>query len=112
MVRDPRTKEPAAAEAKRMVAEAWSRGVILATASALPNVLKIKPPLIISEVEVGTVLQLKNPLHPGCQKKVQCQAASVRPSEAYSRYAATSARAGGVPVRRMGPRRWAFSAAC
>ena len=28
--------------------------------------------------------------------------------KAYFRYAAASARAGGVPVRRMGPRRWAF----
>jgi len=29
------------------------------------------------------------------------------PSEACFRYAAMSARAGGVPVRRMGPRKWA-----
>ena len=58
MVKDPKTKQPAAAEARRIVEEAWSRGVILATASALPNVLKIKPPLIISEAEVGTVLQV------------------------------------------------------
>ena len=58
MVTDPATKEPAAAEAKRVVAEAWQRGVILATASALPNVIKIKPPLIISEAEAGTVLQV------------------------------------------------------
>jgi 4-aminobutyrate aminotransferase-like enzyme len=58
MVKDPRTKEPACEEAKRIVAEAWQRGVILATASALPNVIKIKPPLIISEAEVGTVLQV------------------------------------------------------
>ena len=58
MVKDPVTKEPATTEAKRLVAEAWNRGVILATASALPNVIKIKPPLIISEVEVETVLQV------------------------------------------------------
>lgn len=58
MVADASTKEPAPAEAKRIVAEAWKRGVILATASALPNVLKIKPPLIIAEDEVGTVLQV------------------------------------------------------
>ncbi len=57
MVKDPGTKEPATAEAKRIVAEAWKRGVILATASAVPNVLKIKPPLIITEAEVATVLQ-------------------------------------------------------
>jgi 4-aminobutyrate aminotransferase-like enzyme len=58
MVKDPMRKEPATADAKRIVAEAWKRGVILATASALPNVLKIKPPLIIGETEVGTVLQV------------------------------------------------------
>ena len=44
LVTDPETREPAAAEAKRLVAEAWKRGVILATAAALPNVIKIKPP--------------------------------------------------------------------
>ncbi len=56
MVKDPVTQEPAPAEAKRIVEEAWKRGVILATASALPNVIKLKPPLIIEEAEVETVL--------------------------------------------------------
>ena len=58
MVKDPATKEPATADARRIVQEAWNRGVILATATALPNVLKIKPPLIISEAEVATVLSV------------------------------------------------------
>jgi 4-aminobutyrate aminotransferase-like enzyme len=58
MVKDPATKAPAPAEAKRLVEEARKRGVILATASALPNVLKIKPPLIIAEAEVGRVLEV------------------------------------------------------
>jgi 4-aminobutyrate aminotransferase-like enzyme len=58
MVKDPETKEPAPAEAKRIVEEAWNRGVILATASALPNVIKIKPPLIIEEAEVTLVLDV------------------------------------------------------
>jgi 4-aminobutyrate aminotransferase-like enzyme len=44
------------AEAKWRVAEAWKRGVIRATASALPNVIKIKPRLVIDEGEVETVL--------------------------------------------------------
>lgn len=56
MVKDPETKEPAPTEAKRIVEEAWSHGVILGLASALPNVIKIKPPLIIEEAEVNTVL--------------------------------------------------------
>jgi 4-aminobutyrate aminotransferase len=56
MVKDPETKEPAPVEARRIVEEAWSRGVILGLASALPNVLKIKPPLIIEETEIATVL--------------------------------------------------------
>ncbi len=58
MVKDPTTKEPATDKAKAIVAQAWQRGVILATASALPNVIKIKPPLIIRESEVGTVLEV------------------------------------------------------
>ncbi|MBI4572445.1 MAG: aspartate aminotransferase family protein [candidate division NC10 bacterium] len=58
MVKDPETKEPAPAEARRIVEEAWSRGVILATASALPNVIKIKPPLIIEESDVALVLDV------------------------------------------------------
>jgi 4-aminobutyrate aminotransferase-like enzyme len=58
MVRDPVTKEPAPAEAKRIVEEAMRRGVILATASALPNVLKLKPPLVIEEAEIDTVLSV------------------------------------------------------
>jgi 4-aminobutyrate aminotransferase/(S)-3-amino-2-methylpropionate transaminase len=56
MVKNPETKDPAPVEAKRIVEEAWNRGVILATASALPNVIKIKPPLIIEEAEVTFAL--------------------------------------------------------
>lgn len=58
MVKDPETKEPAPVEAKQIVEEAWKRGVILARASALPNVIKIKPPLIIGEAEVSLVLDV------------------------------------------------------
>jgi len=58
LVKDPQTKEPAPAEAKRIVEEAWKRGVILAVASALPNVIKIKPPLIIEEAEVTFALDV------------------------------------------------------
>jgi 4-aminobutyrate aminotransferase-like enzyme len=58
MVKDPETKEPAPVEARRIVEEAWNRGVILATASALPNVIKLKPPLIIEEAEVSIVLEV------------------------------------------------------
>jgi 4-aminobutyrate aminotransferase-like enzyme len=58
LVRDPVTQEPAPAEARRLVEEAFRRGVILATAAALPHVIKIKPPLIIDEGEVATVLSV------------------------------------------------------
>ncbi len=58
MVKDPETKEPAPEEAEQIVEEAWNRGVILARASALPNVIKIKPPLIIQEAEVAFVLDV------------------------------------------------------
>lgn len=56
LVTDPETREPAPDAARRLVAEAWRRGVILATAAAQPNVVKIKPPLVIDEGEVETVL--------------------------------------------------------
>jgi hypothetical protein len=62
----------------------------------------------------ATPLELKH-LSPSLLKKVQTQGGITQPSdgypgpsEAYSWYAATSARAGGVPIRRMGLRRWAF----
>jgi 4-aminobutyrate aminotransferase/4-aminobutyrate aminotransferase/(S)-3-amino-2-methylpropionate transaminase len=58
MVKDPESKEAAPVEARRIVEEAWNRGVILATASALPNVIKIKPPLIIQESEISLVLDV------------------------------------------------------
>jgi 4-aminobutyrate aminotransferase/4-aminobutyrate aminotransferase/(S)-3-amino-2-methylpropionate transaminase len=58
MVKDPGSKEPAPVEARRIVEEAWNRGVILATASALPNVIKIKPPLIIQEPDISLVLDV------------------------------------------------------
>jgi len=58
MVKDPETKDPAPVEARRIVGEAWDRGVILATASALPNVIKIKPPLIMQEAEIALVLDV------------------------------------------------------
>lgn len=45
-------------EARRIVEEAWNRGVILARASALPSVIKIKPPLIIEEAEVAFALDV------------------------------------------------------
>ena len=58
VVKDPVSKEPAPGEARRIVEEAMRRGVILATASALPNVLKLKPPLVIEEAEIDTVLSV------------------------------------------------------
>ncbi|MBI3456790.1 MAG: aminotransferase class III-fold pyridoxal phosphate-dependent enzyme [Candidatus Rokubacteria bacterium] len=58
LVADPGTREPAPEDARRIVEEAMTRGVILATAAALPNVIKLKPPLIIEEAEVATVLEV------------------------------------------------------
>src|SRR4029453_15186433 len=40
LVTDPETRAPAPAEAKRLVAEAWQRGVILAEGGGLPNECK------------------------------------------------------------------------
>lgn len=58
MVKDSVSQEPAPGDARRIVEEAMKRGVILATAAALPNVIKLKPPLIIEEAEVATVLEV------------------------------------------------------
>ena len=67
---------------------------------------------------------LKDPLSPGRLTKVQIQGGVTHPRMGTRRGVrripfvvglpnhAASAQVRGVPVRRMGPRRWAFSAAC
>jgi len=56
LVRDRETLEPAAAEAARVIEGLKARGILLSTDGPLHNVLKFKPPLVLSEPEVERVL--------------------------------------------------------
>jgi len=58
LVRSKKTKEPAFEETHRFIDEGLKRGVIFGEAkySKLGNVVKIKPPLVISEAQVERVL--------------------------------------------------------
>jgi 4-aminobutyrate aminotransferase-like enzyme/Ser/Thr protein kinase RdoA (MazF antagonist) len=51
LVRDPDTLEPAAREIKSIVEAMKGEGILLSTEGPHHNVLKIKPPLVISEAE-------------------------------------------------------------
>jgi 4-aminobutyrate aminotransferase-like enzyme len=60
LVKDRQTKEPAREQAGRFVHEGLKRGVIFGESKylGLGNIIKIKPPLVISETEVEQVLQV------------------------------------------------------
>ena len=57
LVRDRRTLEPAADEASAFVNMMKDRGVLLSTDGPLHNVIKIKPPLVISPEDVEMTLR-------------------------------------------------------
>ena len=56
-VRDPESKEPLHAEGKAIRKEGMKVGVIFGLAGPRTNVLKIKPPLIITQQECDEVLE-------------------------------------------------------
>ncbi|MEJ2708124.1 MAG: aspartate aminotransferase family protein [Anaerolineales bacterium] len=60
LVKDRETKEPARAEAERFVQEGIKRGVLFGESKylGLGNVVKIKPPLVITEDQVAQVLEV------------------------------------------------------
>jgi 4-aminobutyrate aminotransferase-like enzyme len=60
LVKDRQTKEPAREEAHRFATEAMRRGVILGESKylGLGNVVKIKPPLVISDSQVEKVMDV------------------------------------------------------
>jgi 4-aminobutyrate aminotransferase-like enzyme len=60
LVKDRQTKEPAREEAHRFASEAMKRGVILGESKylGLGNVVKIKPPLVISDSQVEKVMDV------------------------------------------------------
>ena len=55
-VRDPESKEPLHEQGRAIRAEGMKVGVIFGLGGVRPNVLKIKPPLIITETECDEVL--------------------------------------------------------
>jgi 4-aminobutyrate aminotransferase-like enzyme len=57
LVRDRRTLEPADSEASRVIDEMKARGFLLSTDGPLHNVLKIKPPMVLTEQDVDEVLE-------------------------------------------------------
>ena len=60
LVRDRKTKEPAREESYRFEKEALQRGVLLGTAkyAGRGNVVKIKPPLVISDAQAERVMEV------------------------------------------------------
>ena len=56
LVRDPVSKEPLVAEGRAVRAEAIKLGLIIGLGGVRPNVLKIKPPLIITPDECDEVI--------------------------------------------------------
>lgn len=72
-VRDQETKAPLDAETKAIRNEGLSLGVIFGLGGAHANVLKIKPPLIITEAEADEVLEklreaMTRVLRPACRE--------------------------------------------
>jgi len=57
LVRDRETKEPATAEAKRLVRGMLSHNVLMSTDGSHSNVIKIKPPMVITEEDAISTLE-------------------------------------------------------
>jgi len=60
LVKNRKTKEPAQKEAQDLVNEALKRGVLFGTSryAGLGNVVKIKPPLVITDEQVNRALEV------------------------------------------------------
>jgi alanine-glyoxylate transaminase/(R)-3-amino-2-methylpropionate-pyruvate transaminase len=57
LVRDRQTKEPANTEAARVLEEARTRGLLLGKGGYYGNVLRIKPPMCISEADADFIVE-------------------------------------------------------
>jgi 4-aminobutyrate aminotransferase-like enzyme len=57
LVKDHGTQEPAAAEASAVIDAMRRRGFLLSTDGPLHNVLKIKPPMVLTTDDVDAVLE-------------------------------------------------------
>ena len=60
LVRDRETQEPATEEAARLVEDMRDRNVLLSTDGPHYNIIKIKPPMVLSKEDVDTTLHLLN----------------------------------------------------
>ena len=60
LVRDRETQEPATEEAARIVEDMRDRNVLLSTDGPHHNIIKIKPPMVLSKEDVDTTLHLLN----------------------------------------------------
>jgi 4-aminobutyrate aminotransferase-like enzyme len=60
LVKNKRTKEPARQEAHRFIQEGLQRGVVFGEAKylGLGNIVKVKPPIVITEAQVERVLEV------------------------------------------------------
>jgi 4-aminobutyrate aminotransferase-like enzyme len=58
LVRDRSALEPAASEASHLVNRMKDRGILLSTDGPLDNVIKIKPPLVLTEDDVDMVVRV------------------------------------------------------
>ncbi len=57
LVRDPVTREPLPAAAAAIREAGMARGIILGLGGVRPNVLKVKPPLIVTRAEADEILE-------------------------------------------------------
>ncbi|MHA1961440.1 MAG: aspartate aminotransferase family protein [Candidatus Thorarchaeota archaeon] len=60
LVKDPTSKDPAKDETKRLVEQLQKAGVIIGLGGIFKNVLRLHPPLVISEEQAKTVLEKMN----------------------------------------------------
>ena len=60
LVRDRKTQEPATGEAASIVNDMRERNVLLSTDGPHHNVIKIKPPMVLSKGDVDMTLHLLN----------------------------------------------------
>jgi 4-aminobutyrate aminotransferase-like enzyme len=58
LVRDRGTMGPAAEEAADLINRVKDRGILLSTDGPLHNVLKIKPPMVLTEQDVDMVVRV------------------------------------------------------
>jgi 4-aminobutyrate aminotransferase/(S)-3-amino-2-methylpropionate transaminase len=58
LVRDPVTKEPAVEETARVIRECYDRGLLILKAGLLDNVIRLLPPLTISDTDLEAGLSI------------------------------------------------------